>query len=105
MQRIAIVLLQSEPAEITTVDLIAQVDDGIYIVGDKSLSIDKQRYNFQSTVQWLFRIRDGLLDGQLRAVAYQAITDSGIPWQPCADRRPGCGIQVLPRPSPARWSP
>ena len=55
-------------------DLIARVEDGIYIVGDKSWSIDMQRYNFQFTGQRFFRIRDGRLDGQLRDVAYQATT-------------------------------
>ena len=49
-------------------------EDGIYIVGDKSWSIDMQRYNFQFTGQRFFRIRDGRLDGQLRDVAYQATT-------------------------------
>ncbi len=50
------------------------MDDGIYIVGDKSWSIDMQRYNFQFTGQRFFRIRDGRLDGQVRDVAYQATT-------------------------------
>ena len=51
-----------------------RVDDGIYIVGDSSWSIDMQRYNFQFTGQRFYRIRDGRLDGQLRDVAYQATT-------------------------------
>ena len=59
---------------VSTDDLIARVEDGIYIVGDKSWSIDMQRYNFQFTGQRFFRIRDGRLDGQLRDVAYQATT-------------------------------
>ncbi|KLO30338.1 TldD/PmbA family protein [Mycobacterium haemophilum] len=74
IQRMANVSLQPGPDEITTADLIARVDDGIYIVGDKSWSIDMQRYNFQFTGQRFFRIRDGRLDGQLRDVAYQATT-------------------------------
>ena len=60
--------------DLSTDDLIARVEDGIYIVGDKSWSIDMQRYNFQFTGQRFFRIRDGRLDGQLRDVAYQATT-------------------------------
>ena len=48
--------------------------DGIYIEGDKSWSIDMQRYNFQFTGQRFFAIRDGQLAGQLRDVAYQATT-------------------------------
>ena len=48
--------------------------DGIYIVGDKSWSIDMQRYNFQFTGQRFFRIENGQLAGQVRDVAYQATT-------------------------------
>ena len=56
---------QREPGpaadDISTDDLIARVDDGIY-VGDKSWSIDMQRCNFQFTGQRFFRIRNGRLD-------------------------------------------
>lgn len=74
IQRMANVSLQPGPENLTTEDLIGRVDDGIYIVGDKSWSIDMQRYNFQFTGQRFFRIRDGQLYGQLRDVAYQATT-------------------------------
>jgi TldD protein len=74
IQRMANVSLQPSPDGVTTDDLIARVEDGIYIVGDKSWSIDMQRYNFQFTGQRFFRIRNGRLDGQLRDVAYQAST-------------------------------
>ncbi|OBI53476.1 peptidase C69 [Mycobacterium kyorinense] len=74
IQRMANVSLQPGRDELSTADLIAKVDDGIYIIGDKSWSIDMQRYNFQFTGQRFFRIRDGRLDGQLRDVAYQATT-------------------------------
>ncbi len=74
IQRMANVSLRPAPDDISTADLIARVEDGIYIVGDKSWSIDMQRYNFQFTGQRFFRIRDGRLDGQLRDVAYQATT-------------------------------
>jgi TldD protein len=57
-----------------TAGLISQVDRGIYIVGDKSWSIDMQRYNFQFTGQRFFRIENGRITGQLRDVAYQATT-------------------------------
>jgi TldD protein len=50
------------------------VDRGIFVVGDKSWSIDMQRYNFQFTGQRFYRIEDGRLAGQLRDVAYQATT-------------------------------
>ncbi|MCT7660326.1 TldD/PmbA family protein [Mycobacterium deserti] len=74
IQRMANVSLQPGSDGLSTDDLIARVEDGIYIVGDKSWSIDMQRYNFQFTGQRFFRIRDGRLDGQLRDVAYQATT-------------------------------
>jgi TldD protein len=68
------VSLQPAAGGPSTADLIAGVEDGIYILGDKSWSIDMQRYNFQFTGQRFFRIRNGRLDGQLRDVAYQATT-------------------------------
>lgn len=74
IQRMANVSLQPASEDVSTEDLIGRVRDGIYIVGDKSWSIDMQRYNFQFTGQRFFRIRDGRLDGQLRDVAYQATT-------------------------------
>ena len=74
IQRMANVSLQPAREDVSTADLIGRVEDGIYIIGDKSWSIDMQRYNFQFTGQRFFRIRDGRLDGQLRDVAYQATT-------------------------------
>ncbi len=74
IQRMANVSLQPGTDNLATADLIGRVENGIYIVGDKSWSIDMQRYNFQFTGQRFFRIRDGRLDGQLRDVAYQATT-------------------------------
>lgn len=74
IQRMANVSLQPGAEDLSTDDLIARVQNGIYVVGDKSWSIDMQRYNFQFTGQRFFRIRDGRLDGQVRDVAYQAIT-------------------------------
>jgi TldD protein len=75
LQRMANVSLQPDPAvDRTTENLIAAVDDGIYVVGDRSWSIDMQRANFQFTGQRFFRIRGGRLAGQVRDVAYQAVT-------------------------------
>jgi TldD protein len=75
IQRMANVSLQSAPGDgPTTEELISGVREGIYVVGDKSWSIDMQRYNFQFTGQRFFRIKDGRLAGQVRDVAYQATT-------------------------------
>jgi TldD protein len=75
IQRMANVSLQpAEGSGPTTEELIAGVDHGIFVLGDKSWSIDMQRYNFQFTGQRFFRIEAGRLVGQLRDVAYQATT-------------------------------
>jgi TldD protein len=75
IQRMANVSLRPDPAvDRSTEDLISGVERGIYVVGDKSWSIDMQRYNFQFTGQRFFRIEHGRLAGQLRDVAYQATT-------------------------------
>lgn len=75
IQRMANVSLQPDPdTDRSTTDLISGVENGIYIVGDKSWSIDMQRYNFQFTGQRFYRIRGGRIDGQVRDVAYQATT-------------------------------
>ena len=74
IQRMANVSLRPAPDGPSTAELISRVERGIYVVGDKSWSIDMQRYNFQFTGQRFFRIENGALAGQLRDVAYQATT-------------------------------
>jgi TldD protein len=74
IQRMANVSLQPAADGPSTEDLIAGMDDGIYIVGNKSWSIDMQRYNFQFTGQRFFAVRSGRITGQLRDVAYQSTT-------------------------------
>jgi TldD protein len=75
IQRMANVsLAHSGDAGPSTEDLIGDVDRGIYVMGDKSWSIDMQRYNFQFTGQRFFRIEGGKLAGQVKDVAYQATT-------------------------------
>jgi TldD protein len=74
LQRMANVSIQPALNGPSTAELIAGVENGIYVVGDKSWSIDMQRYNFQFTGQRFFRIENGKLAGQLKDVAYQATT-------------------------------
>jgi TldD protein len=74
VQRMANVSLQPAPGGPSTAEIIAGVERGVYVVGDKSWSIDMQRYNFQFTGQRFYRIENGRLAGQLRDVAYQATT-------------------------------
>ena len=74
LQRMANVSLQPAANGPSTEELISGVERGIYILGDRSWSIDMQRYNFQFTGQQFFKIENGRLAGQLRDVAYQATT-------------------------------
>lgn len=74
IQRMANISLQPDPDGPDTAGLISQVERGIYVVGDKSWSIDMQRFNFQFTGQRFYAIKDGALAGQVRDVAYQATT-------------------------------
>ncbi|RLV09008.1 peptidase C69 [Streptomyces griseocarneus] len=74
VQRMANVSLRPAPDGPSTEDLIAGVENGLYIVGDRSWSIDMQRYNFQFTGQRAYTIRNGHLQGQVRNFAYQGIT-------------------------------
>lgn len=74
IQRMANVSLQPDPDGPDTEELIGRVERGLYVVGDKSWSIDMQRFNFQFTGQRFFKIEDGEIVGQVRDVAYQATT-------------------------------
>ncbi len=74
LQRMANVSLQPAPDGPSTDELISTVERGILVKGDRSWSIDMQRFNFQFTGQQFHRIENGRLVGQLRDVAYQATT-------------------------------
>lgn len=74
LQRMPNVSLSAGTKPITLDDLLAGMDEGLYIVGDKSWSIDMQRYNFQFTGQKVFQVRGGKIVGQVKDVAYQSRT-------------------------------
>jgi len=74
IQRMPNVSLQPNPTGPTINEMISSIEDGIYILGDKSWSIDMQRYNFQFTGQQFHQIKNGKIIGQLKDVAYQATT-------------------------------
>jgi TldD protein len=74
IQRMANVSLQPAVDGPSTEELIAGVEHGLYVVGDRSWSIDMQRFNFQFTGQRFYRITHGELVGQVRDAAYQATT-------------------------------
>jgi len=74
IQRMPNVSLQPDPNGPDFETMIASVEDGIMIKGDKSWSIDMQRYNFQFTGQQFHRIKNGTIVGQVKDLAYQAMT-------------------------------
>ncbi len=74
LQRMPNVSLQPAADAISINDLISSVSNGLFIEGDKSWSIDMQRYNFQFTGQRFWAIKNGELAGQVRDAAYQATT-------------------------------
>lgn len=75
LQRMPNVSLQPSPEPTSLDELIGRVENGLYVVGDKSWSIDMQRFNFQFTGQRFCVIKDGKLTGeQVRDAAYQGTT-------------------------------
>ena len=74
IQRMPNVSVAPGAADTALEDLVADIDDGIMILGDNSWSIDMQRYNFQFTGQRFWRIRNGTVIGQVKDVAYQSST-------------------------------
>lgn len=73
-QRMPNVSLEPGPKPLGVADLIAATDDGVYIQGSGSWSIDHQRYNFQFTGQSFYEVKKGKVTRALRDVAYQANT-------------------------------
>jgi TldD protein len=74
IQRMPNVSLQPNPKPMSLDDLFVDVEDGIYVVGNGSWSIDQQRYNFQFGGQLFYEIKHGKRGDMLRDVAYQGRT-------------------------------
>ena len=66
--------LHLEPGEGSLEELIAGVDDGIYLETNKSWSIDDKRLNFQFGTQIAWEIKDGKLGRMLRDATYTGQT-------------------------------
>ena len=66
--------LHIEPGEGTVDDLIAGVDDGIYMETNRSWSIDDKRLNFQFGTQIAWEIKSGQRGRMLRDATYTGIT-------------------------------
>nr|WP_199799588.1 TldD/PmbA family protein [Porphyrobacter sp. SLTP] len=73
-QRMANVSLAPGKTKMSTADMIAGVDNGIYIAGRGSFSIDQQRYNAQFGGTVFYEIKGGKLGPMIEDVAYQMRT-------------------------------
>jgi len=73
-QRMPNVSLAPSSKDVGVKDIIAATDDGVYIIGNGSWSIDHQRYNFQFGGQVFYEVKKGKIVGMLKDVAYQAYT-------------------------------
>ncbi len=74
IQRMPNISLAPNPRRCSLGDLIAGVEDGLYIVGAGSWSIDQQRDNFQFGGQLFFEIKNGALGEMVQGAAYQGRT-------------------------------
>ena len=66
--------LHLEPGTGTLDDLLADVDDGLYLCTNKSWSIDDKRLNFQFGTQVAWEIKKGKLRRMLRDPTYTGVT-------------------------------
>ena len=80
-QRMPNVSLAPGKDKIDVEQMIKGVENGIYIVGDGSFSIDQQRYNAQFGGQLFYEIKDGKVGDMLEDVAYQIRTPEF--WNAC----------------------
>ncbi len=81
-QRMANVSLKPGTEKMTPMDMIKNVEKGIYILGRGSFSIDQQRYNFQFGGTVFYEIKNGEIVGMLEDVAYQSNTQEF--WNSCS---------------------
>jgi TldD protein len=66
--------LHLEPGDGTLDDLLAGVDEGVYMATNRSWSIDDKRLNFQFGTQIAWEIKGGKLGRMLRDATYTGIT-------------------------------
>jgi TldD protein len=66
--------LHLEPGEGSFDDLLADVEDGIFLCTNKSWSIDDKRLNFQFGTQTAWEIKRGRLGRMLRDATYMGVT-------------------------------
>lgn len=63
-----------EPGEWELENLIADTDEGLYLVTNKSWSIDDKRYNFQFGVELAYEIKRGKLGRMIKNATYAGLT-------------------------------
>ncbi len=80
-QRMANVSLAPGKQPLSVEDMIKDVENGIYIHGRGSYSIDQQRYNAQFGGQLYYQIKDGKIAGMIEDAAYQIRTPEF--WNAC----------------------
>jgi len=110
--------LHLEPGEGTLEDLLADVDDGIYMETNRSWSIDDKRLNFQFGTQIAWEINGGKLGRMLRDATYTGSTPvfwgsldaiaGADSWQlygltNCGKGQPGQSAHVSHGAAPARF--
>ncbi len=81
-QRMPNVSLEAGKKPLTPTQMVADVEDGIYIVGRGSYSIDQQRYNAQFGGQIFHEIKGGKVTRMIEDVAYQIRTPEF--WNACS---------------------
>jgi len=81
-QRMANVSLAPGKEKLAPEEMIKNVENGIYIIGDGSFSIDQQRYNAQFGGQLFYEIKNGKVTQMIEDVAYQIRTPEF--WNSCA---------------------
>ena len=80
-QRMANVSLAPGKDKLAPAEMIKNIENGIYIVGEGSFSIDQQRYNAQFGGQLFYEIKNGKVTQPLEDVAYQIRTPEF--WNSC----------------------
>ena len=81
-QRMANVSLASSKDTLSPAEMVKNVENGIYIIGDGSFSIDQQRYNAQFGGQLFYEIKNGKITHMIEDVAYQIRTPEF--WNACS---------------------
>ncbi len=70
-----------EPGDTTFEELIDGVNDGLYLLTNKSWSIDDRRINFQFGVEFAYEIKNGKLGDVVKDATYTGITPEF--WNSC----------------------